>query len=1106
MESSTSPRLIRRTDDLFVGRLAELELLRGAVAACFRGRGGLWLISGEAGIGKTSLVAELARDGSDLDLHWGRCRESEGAPPFWPWIEVVREVKRALDPGVLRRCLGDGATDLAGLVPELRGETDASATLPPDLDGPAARFRLYDHFAAFLRRVSAEQPQMIVLDDLQWADRASLLLLQHLAVDLESVPILLLGTYRPVEAQQNGDLAEVLGDIARHAHNIPLDGLGRDDVAVYLKSALGSEVSTTHASSVHERTAGNALFVTEMARRLRRAPSDVAADDLPVSEGIRQVIHRRLDGLSAEAIGMLRVAALIGRAFDVQVLEPAWRKGYPNLQDGTELLDLVDQAIAACIVEPREVVGGYRFAHPLVRDAIESDLQASERASLHASIAGVIEELFGDRDAAIAELAHHWVGAAELGETRKAIDCARRAGALFRRQSAYDEAAAQYAAALRVLDLESGAGDERQRLRAELLLDLGRSQASISYEAGGREAFEEAAEIGRGLGDAEILAQSALEIVGAGSPGLGGDVGKARLIEEALEKLGPGDHPLRAMLLTRSLLPLYYSQDQDAVLRRSAEAVGIAERVCDDGTLGQVLGERIMVLYGPDHVEERERMALRILDLAKQSNRRRLYLHGHGWSVVNLLQLGRIEEARAHLDRQSAIAEEQRQPFERWRVSVCRAALALLAGSLREAEELASAAGELGAANGIPNAAVTLSIQIYRIRLEQGRLDELEPIIVDFGRSMAHIPAARGPLALAYGHIGRLEEARRAFAALASANFNDYPRDSNFLTGLTDAAHVAWFLDDRERAARLYEILAPCEELAVIGSWLAACSGVVGHYLGLLAAVLERWPQATRHFEAAAAMYERMGARPLLARLRLDHAEMSLRSGDGSTAETLLRPALAELAALNMASWHEHGERLLGRLAGRNSASAEEAGRGAVEKAVFKPEGDFWTLGFEGCMVRVKELKGLQILRTLLREPGREFHVADLSGSYLAPRGGRGCEPILDEQARLDYRRRAEALREMLDEAEQNNDRGRADAVRNELDELARQLVPSVVNASHRSRELENMRKAVGKNIRSVLMRIQAIHEPLWRHLSNAVHTGVLCSYRPDRSVEWIVD
>jgi len=1095
---------------LFVGRTAEIDQLRAAVDSARAGTGSLTLVVGDAGVGKTRVASEIAGEASGFDVYWGRCRESEGAPAFWPWIEILRALARRLPADDLRACLGRGAADVAALAPDILEQSGPLPSLPA-LEGPQARFRAFDHLGAFLRNAAERRPLLLLLDDLHWADRASLLLLRHLAPVLRDTAIALVATYRPVEVRQDRELADALGEIERQGQLLELGGLSRDAVAEFLASVLGSDVGGELASRVHEKTAGNALFVNEVSRLLAQRPgaSSDAVTALPLAAGVRHAVRRRLDGLAAPVVEVLRFAAVVGHEIDEHLLGAVWQALSAHVA-GHAPADLLDDACRAEIIEPAGEVGKYRFCHPLVRDVLDREVTGSERARVHQTVARALEQWLGDRaDTAAGELAHHYVGAASLGDTDKAIEYAKRAGDSYTRQHAYEEAAAQYAAALRVLDIGAPRDDgQSQRTRAVLLLALGRAQALVAYEVGGRDAFTEAAAIARSVGDAELLARAALGMAGLWNIGVGADSDKAQLVEEALRALGEGAHPLRAELLTRSLLPQYYAQNRTLVLERSAEAVRIAEAVCSEATLGRVLGERIMVLYGPDHIGEREQMAQRILTLAEQTDDPSLVVNGHNWCAINMLQRGEVERARMHVDRQEACVEQQRFPFNRWRVGVFRTMFLLLEGALADAEAQALEACQLGQSAQILNAPLMLSIQLYRTRLEQGRLHEMEPAIVEFARSMAHIPAARGPLALAYGHMGRLDECRRVFDAVAAGGFEDYPRDSNWLTGLTDAAHVCWFLDDAERSKRLYEMLLPQRDLVVIGSWFAACSGTVSHYLGLLATVLGLQSEADQHFAAAEESYSRMGARPLRARARLDHAEMILRlDGEQSHAEDLLQASLAELGALDMAPWRKRGEGLLARVGGKRRPPA--AARTTGDANVFRADGDFWTISYAGETIRVKDLKGLHYVRTLLREAGREFHVADLAGAGVGRHDSGLSEPNPDAKARAEYRRRVKDLREQLAEAEENNDVGRASRARQELDRLSEELVAAYspgIAARGRNRVRENIRKAVAKNIRAAVGRIGTAHEALARHLANAIHTGTFCSYRPEKPTDWSVD
>ncbi len=1106
---------------IFVGRRAEREALVGALDRARAGHPSSWLLVGEAGIGKTRIATELARDAeaSGARVYWGRCRESEGAPAFWPWIEIARAYLRDCDDRTALQVLGANASDIAQIVPELLERFPEIEPSPP-LDGPADRFRLFQSWASLLVNASADTPLLLILDDLHWADGSSVALLEHVVSAVAGSAVVIVGTYRPIDVEHRSELANTLGNVSRNCDSLFLSGLNHEEVEAYLELALGAERGREMSAAVHERTEGNALFVSEVAGMLVRTPN-VDLSLMPaaasLTDGIRHAIGRRLEVISADTMRLLRSAAAIGRDFDLQLLQRiVLESGADAAVDATGLSDRLEEACSFDIVRQEEPWARYRFSHPLIQNTLYEGIAPSERARLHRAIGLALEEMARQgQQVNITELAHHFTCAATLGAPDKAVQYAMQAGDHFRRRFAYEEAATQYSAALRLLDLPD-AGDglkaSRVRMRGELLLALGASQACVASEIGGGTAYLQAVELGRTIGDPELVAKGVLGIADPGNLSPSGDIDRERLIEEALDGLGEGDHPLRAVLLTRSLVPAYYMQDREMALRRSAEALQIAERVCDEATLGQVLGERLLLLYGPDHLDERAALAKRVLDLAQTSGRRSLHLVGHNWSAINLLQRGEVEKAREHLDRCTVLTEERRQPFELWQAAVCRATLALLVGDFTQAESLATEACTIGQAARLPNAEVMLSIQIFRLRLEQGRLEEIEPIILEFARTMAHIPAARGPLALAYAHMGRLDEARRAFDAVASARFANYPRDSNWLTGLTDAAHVCWFLDDQERAKPLYELLQPHAELAVIGSWFAACSGTVSHYLGLLAAVLERWDDAERQFAAAESKYGTMGANALLARVRIDRAETLLRSGDQSDkAETLVRAAAASCKQLGMPTWGAHAAMLLERQRPTKDAPTAAPREPASEAgSLFRPDGDFWTLTYQGQTARVRDLKGLHYLRLLLREPDREFHVADITHGSESNRPSRASNEHSDIKARDDYRRRVLNLRDDLGQAEENNDALRATRIREEIDRLSQHLAaaysPRGLHAQGRDVALENIRKAVAKSIRTALSRIQSVHEPLWRHLFTAVRTGQFCSYRPETKVDWLVD
>jgi eukaryotic-like serine/threonine-protein kinase len=358
----------------FVGREAELAALTADLEVAAGGRGGVVVLAGEPGIGKTRLAEELAAAAAARGalVLWGRCWEGEGAPAFWPWVQVVRTYVEGSDPAVLRQEMGAGAADIAQVVPAVR-ERLPDLPAPPPLEPEAARFRLFDSLAGFLRAAAARRPLLLVLDDLHWADAPSLALLRFVGRELEDAGLLVVGIYRHTEVDRGHPLLGTLADLTRgqHRRRLLLGGLDQREVASFVALVAGVEPALGLAAAVHRRTDGNPFFVAEVVRLLvsqgrlghAQAGSPVPAAGLP--EGVKAVVAERLGRLSDGCQGVLEVAAVLGREFELRALQPA-----SGLDPG-RLLELLEEAEAARVIA--EVPGGlgrWRFAHALVREVL----------------------------------------------------------------------------------------------------------------------------------------------------------------------------------------------------------------------------------------------------------------------------------------------------------------------------------------------------------------------------------------------------------------------------------------------------------------------------------------------------------------------------------------------------------------------------------------------------------------------------------------------------------------------------------------------------------------------------------------------------------------
>ena len=533
-----------RAAGVFVGRGAELRTVLHALADARDGRGGVLLLSGEPGIGKTRLADEVVAHARDQGIHTarGRCWEDGGAPAYWPWVELLRACIRSLEPAELRRCVGSGGPELAELLPELR-ELLGEIPRPVVRDPEALRFRLFDVVASFLGEIAAtEQPLLVVLDDLHAADEPSLLLLRHLAGAIGDSRVLVLGAYRDTEPARDDTLERVLGDLLRErpVARIPLGGLQRDDIEAYLRLSTEGGASPQVLDALHSHTAGNPLFIVETVRLLA-AESQLESTDIGgvVPAGVRDAVQRRLAPLPEAARRALTVASVLGRQFEPETLERL---------AGDTAVEGIDIAIAGRLVTAAPGAPGVLvFSHALVRDAIYEAIPSRRRRELHRLAGEALERRHSaDLGRHLAQLAHHFY---EAGEDERARRYAAQAAELAASRLAYEEAARLYRLALTLAERSDNVDDAEL---CDLVLGLGDAQARAGDDAGAKHTFLRAAEVARRGGLAEQLGRAALGYGGRWVWTKGrGDPHLLPLLEEAVRAVPPHDSALRARLLAR---------------------------------------------------------------------------------------------------------------------------------------------------------------------------------------------------------------------------------------------------------------------------------------------------------------------------------------------------------------------------------------------------------------------------------------------------------------------------------------------------------------------------------------------------------------------------
>lgn len=895
-----------------LGREAPLGELRGGLGAAFNGRGVVFVIGGEAGVGKSRLADELSRDarGHGARVLWGTCWEAGGAPAYWPWVQVLRTLLYDREDVDLRSLGGQGGSSLLALISQERDQPVTPAT--PAAESEVARFRLFDAAAWMLRQQAATQPMLIVLDDLHAADEPSLLLLQFLAGQIADASLMLVGLYRDDDPRGNGALDSCLASLARQqtVRRMRLSGLSAADTAAMMDAITGRHVADSVARRIHLETEGNPLFVGEIVRlleaegKLERSPDDPSrARQLP--DTVRQVIDQRLRRLSTNCRELLEVASALGREFGLKELAAVAQV------DEEAALELFDEAITARVLVEASTVGRIRFSHALVRDTLYDALSAGRRRAAHLRAGEILARLYeSDREPYLAELAHHFFEALPSGDPARAVDYAQRAGDHAVALLAYEEAARLYLLALRALDMQAGVASDR---RCELLLSLGDARARGGDEPAARDAFLQAAAIASTADLPMVLAQAAL--------GYGGRLVWSRaygddhlipLLESALQAL-PAASPLRVRVMARLAGALRDHPSRDRRASLGAQAVSIARELGDPATLAYALDGHYAAVLWPETAEMRIAIADEIVTLAEQVGDYERVTSGRLYRVVANMELGRIVEAERELDILVEQASTMRQPAQLWMATASRANLALFQGRFENARALIDHALTLGGRAQRRDAVLSHRLQQFLLSRETGGDSEVETLIDDAVSRFPTRLVFRCVLAYIHAEVGETRRAESEVHELAPEDFGAVQRDNEYLFSLALVADAVGMLEDVHVAAVLYDLLIPYAHLNACNADEIGM-GSVSRTLGVLAAALSRWEDGARHFEAAAVHNEHMGARPWLAHTHHDHARMLLRRDmprDRERARQMLLAATEQYERLGMDPWLARASELL---------------------------------------------------------------------------------------------------------------------------------------------------------------------------------------------------
>ena len=888
-----------------VGREPELAVLQECLEAALEGQARLVLCEGEAGIGKTRLAEELLASAAARGVRgmWGVAADSAGAPPYWPWRQVLRSLGETVDLTAVAE-EHRLTVELARLSPDLFGPDRGPA---PGEGSPEHRFRQFDAMVVLLRELARRHPLVIVFDDVHWADRPSLLLLQHVARSVRDQRLLMVANHRPTEQMESALLADLAREpITRQVH---LGGLTPGAVARQLASLVGHDIGDAEVARVHALTGGNPFFVAEVGRMLADGRGDASGS--LVSTTVREAIRARLDRLSAECVRLLQAASVIGRQFGLDVVAAMVGRPVPSC------FEPLDEAVGAGLIEATSIPGEHRFAHGLVRDAIEAGLSTAERVRLHRLAAEAMEEIHaGSPRPPVFDLARHWAVAAVQGERDRAVGWIRRAGEEAMRRYAYEEGARLFRLALDV-----GARDLDQPDRCDLLLALGKALHLSSDVLGALQACREAAEVAGDIGRADLMAEAAL----VAEPTLPPEANLMimQLCEHALAALGPEPPALRARVAARYAEACHYLGDVDAALPLTAEVLRLAEQSADPQAWMAALHARQLVCSGPDGLDERESLADRLLAVASEAARPAELLWGHLWRVDASFERGDLARAARELEAADRCGQEAAGPLGRWQRLRAQATLAQARARFGDARRLADEARAALAPTGHPIGPIIWVGQRQAIGHHAGHdADVLAALgIGDDEAVEADLPATGVIQALANAlfllELGRPRQAAAIYRTLGPvADWEVKPHAALFSYAYGVCVAVA--VDARDDVVVLRELLSRYRGHHVVsGAGCVAYFGPVELWLGVGAAGLDLLDDAVVDLEEAVKGCAANGAVGFHAEAQYELAAALSRRGrpaDLPRARSLLVDVENQAAALGMAPIAAKATRLMAEL------------------------------------------------------------------------------------------------------------------------------------------------------------------------------------------------
>jgi eukaryotic-like serine/threonine-protein kinase len=875
---------------VFVGRQREMDNLKSIFEEVLSGKGRMVTLVGEPGIGKTRTAHELATYAGmrGAQVLWGRSYESGGAPPYWPWVQAIRSHVASTEPDALRSQMASTASVIAEIVTDIKEKLpDLPAASQVD-DPESARFRLFDSIATFLKQASLQTPIVLMLEDLHWSDKPSLMLLEFVARELSQSKIMVIGNYRDMELNRRHPLSITLGDLTRERlfERVLLRGLQKHDVSRFIEIAAGIAPPTALVDAVFTQTEGNPLFVTETVRLLIQE-GDISAGrtkgggttswEIRIPEGVREVIGRRLDRLSERCNELLTIAAVIGRQFRFDVLK--------ELMDDTtdgQLLDSMDEALSARIIEELpEEIGLYQFTHAQMQETLTLELSANRSVRMHAKIAEALESVYGsDADKFSAELAEHFAEAETVLGSEKLVHYSLIAGWRALDDFGYEEAKPNFERVLNSLD-----DQDETETRASALHGLARVQLA-TFERGDmgeavntlHKAFDVYIKIGRHK-DAINAALSEI-------PHIQWIKGVVSLVQAALD-IVPGGTTEHGKLLVK------YGEFQFEENRNGALALEVFEKALnvahslDDQTieLTALVGSASINLW---HLNEEvaTEQALQAVRLAEDSQNLPDSARAHQYVAWGTLAGGNVKLARKHMEKNRAITQRLGSKFFLSDSAYFSSVVEQASGDWDEARQYINMA--LDAQPNHPRnlvSAASIELEVGDFASGNDFLNAINPTDIQLGtllrtlyalsKSM-RMPGYEPPFSI---DLDGLE--------LRLAPLIETGSPLERIVAHRGLAYLAVKNSDRNLAKKQFDALMELASPGYFSSSASASPTHPGRALGLLASLLGEHSTSEDHYRTALADCRAAEFRPELAWTCSDYAETLIERNNPADAEKI---------------------------------------------------------------------------------------------------------------------------------------------------------------------------------------------------------------------------